>query len=76
MKKETATVVVQTLESCLEQLFKLIPELKEGCESNGENEYYQREIARLANLADLNILDHIAKQYPELSLENKNRNGF
>ena len=71
MKKETATVVVQTFEGCLEQLFKLLPMLKEGCDSATEYEYYQREVARLANLADLNILDHIAKQYPDLALENK-----
>ncbi|MDE1464160.1 hypothetical protein [Spartinivicinus poritis] len=72
MNKESATLVTHTFEEIMKKLFSLLPILKEGCESDDEYNYFQREIARLANIADLKILEVIIKQYPELDFLKKN----
>ena len=71
MDKKTAIIVSDTFEECLKKLFGLLPTLKKGCGSDKEYNHYQREIARLANMVDLKILDPMTDEYPELKLESR-----
>ena len=71
MDRETAIIANDTFNQCLKNLFALLPILKKGCESDEEFNYFQREIARLGNMADLKILDFMNAKYPELKLEKR-----
>ena len=71
MDRETAIIANDTFNECLKNLFGLLPILKKGCDSDEEFNCYQREIARLANMADLKILDFMNAKYPELKLEKR-----
>ena len=65
MDRKTAEFVVGVVNRCIDALIETLP-LVEKAEPRAEYEKYKRGVARVINAFDLEVIDKVAEEYPDL----------